>query len=217
MVGEVSSKAVKISKELVEKYVNKGYDIISLVPSCTLMMKQEWPLLLTQNEDVKKLSKSTFELSEYIVKLQKEGMLQKPPKKVENLSVTLHHACHSRAQNFGFKAKEMLSLVEGLEIKSIEKCSGHGGTFGFMKDHRETAIKVGKPVIQRASDSIKSSLDGGSSHLVLSECPLASDHIVDGALDKLKITDDFQTVAKKFSAHPIEVLAKAYGIKDFKN
>jgi glycerol-3-phosphate dehydrogenase subunit C len=102
-----------------------------MVPSCTLMMKQEWPLLLTQNENIKKLSKNVFEISEYIVKLNKEGLLSKPHKKLENFSVTLHHACHSRAQNFGFKAKEMLSLVEGVEIKSIEKCSGHGGPFGI--------------------------------------------------------------------------------------
>ena len=142
LVGEVSKKAVNVSKELVE-YVDKGYAVVSLTPSCTLMIKQEWPLLLSGNEDVKKLSVNTFELSEFLVKLHKENLLPKPTVTLSNVSVTLHHACHSRAQNMGFKAKELLSILQGLKVTSIERCSGHGGTFGFTKSHRHTAVIVG--------------------------------------------------------------------------
>ena len=62
--------------------------------------------------------------------------------------VTLHIACHARAQNMGQKAAEMLRLVaRDAEVNVIERCSGHGGSWGVMKENFETALKVGKPVV----------------------------------------------------------------------
>eukprot|EP01112_Ceratiomyxa_fruticulosa_P003242 TRINITY_DN13606_c0_g1_i1.p1 TRINITY_DN13606_c0_g1~~TRINITY_DN13606_c0_g1_i1.p1 ORF type:complete len:423 (-),score=75.17 TRINITY_DN13606_c0_g1_i1:149-1366(-) len=54
---DVVKRALKISEEL-GKYIDQGYTVVSLTPSCTLMMKQEWPALLPQNDLVKK-TKST--------------------------------------------------------------------------------------------------------------------------------------------------------------
>ena len=118
--------------------------------------------------------------------------------------VTVHIACHARAQNMGQKAAEMLRLIPDTEITVIERCSGHGGSWGIKKGNFETAIKVGRPVARQAMKT-------NAPHVV-SECPLARDHILQG-IERLK--GDTDTV--KSAIHPIELLARAYGLQIFNN
>jgi glycerol-3-phosphate dehydrogenase subunit C len=106
-------------------------------------------------------------------------------------------ACHSRAQNIGAKAAEMLRLIPSLTVQIIERCSGHGGTWGMMQDHFQTAIKVGKPTAKQALTY--------DNPLVLSECPLAAKHILQGMGLQSENTDRCYS-----TMHPIELLAQAY-------
>lgn len=193
----VVKNADKVTKELLP-YVDKGYDIIALVPSCALMVKFEWALLMPENEDVKKLAQATFDLSEYVVDVAKKEGLPEGLKSVD--SITIHLACHARAQNMGPKAAEMLNLIPDTDVKVIERCSGHGGSWGIMKDNFEVALKVGRPVAKAANDQ--------ASGYVASECPLAADHIVQG-MERLN------PEAKDLKSwHPIEIFAKACGVDE---
>ena len=91
-------------------WIAKGYDVIALVPSCALMLKFEWPLILPDDASVATLSKATFDISEYIVDIaKKEGLA--PGMEPMPAPMTVHMACHARAQNMGQKAAEMLRLV----------------------------------------------------------------------------------------------------------
>ena len=58
----------------------------------------------------KRLSRATFDISEYVVDIaRKEGLA--PGLERAAGGVTLHLACHARAQNMGQKAAEMLRLL----------------------------------------------------------------------------------------------------------
>jgi len=116
--------------------------------------------------------------------------------------VTVHIACHARAQNMGQKAAELLRLIPDADLEVIERCSGHGGSWGVMKDNFDTALKVGKPVARKAVEAAKA----GKGYVV-SECPLAAEHILQGME---RIDKDAPRPAK--SDHPIEIFAKAYGL-----
>jgi len=196
-LARVADSAARIAAEL-KSYIEKGYDVIATVPSCALMMKFEWPLIVPDNADVKTLSEATFDITEYVMAIAgKEGL-------AEGLSpldggVTIHIACHARAQNMGQKGAEMLKQIPDTEIKVIERCSGHGGSWGVMKDNFEVGIKVGRPVARQAKEA-------GSAHVV-SECPLARDHILQGM--ERQEADTAQTSAHQ---HPIQLLAQAYGL-----
>ena len=141
-IAAVAKSAKQVAGEL-RTWIEKGYDVIALVPSCALMMKFEWPLILPEDESVKTLSNATFDITEYIVDIaKKEGL-------AEGLSpldggVAVHFACHARAQNMGAKAAEMMRLIPDADVSIIERCSGHGGSWGIKKENFETAIKVGK-------------------------------------------------------------------------
>ncbi|MEX0697844.1 MAG: heterodisulfide reductase-related iron-sulfur binding cluster [Dongiaceae bacterium] len=179
-------------------WIDKGYDVIALVPSCALMLKFEWPLILPGDAAVKRLSDATFDISEYVVDIaRREGLAGG----LEPLGrgVALHVACHARAQNMGQKAAEMLRLIPDADLSVIERCSGHGGSWGVTKQNFPTALKIGKPVARQVSASGKG--------IVASECPLAAVHILQG-LERL----DADGPALDRAPHPIELMARAYGL-----
>jgi Fe-S oxidoreductase len=200
-LAKVDHRAATVSAAL-EPWIDKGYDVVALIPSCALMLKQEWPLIVYKDAPhrpaVEKLSRATFDLSEYIVDIaRKEGLapgLQPVPG-----GVALHIACHARAQNMGQKAAEMLRLIPQADLRVIERCSGHGGSWGILKENFPTAIKVGKPVASQAAKSGKA--------LLASECPLAGAHIAQGME---RVDDAAETPSE--TLHPIEIFARACGL-----
>ena len=191
-LSRVAQNAAKVSKELV-KLIDEGYDIVALTASCGLMLKFEWALVCPDDENVKRVAEATYDIDEYVVDIAKKeglpgGMTPLPE------GVTVHLACHARAQNMGPKAAEMLKLIPETPVDVIERCSGHGGTFGVVKPTHEVGVKVGKPVFRAANTQQRG-------HIV-SDCPLAAQHIV-------AHTD---TPARE-PEHPIQIIARAYQLK----
>jgi glycerol-3-phosphate dehydrogenase subunit C len=190
-LDRVAQNATKVSKELV-KLIDQGYDIVALTASCGLMLKFEWALICPDNPDVKKVAEHSFDIDQYVVDvIKKDGV----PHGMKSLpeGVTVHLACHARAQNMGPKAAEMLKLIPDTPVDVIERCSGHGGTFGVVKPTHEIGVKVGKPVFRAANTQKRG-------HIV-SDCPLAAQHIV-------AHTDTGVTQAE----HPIQIMARAFGL-----
>ena len=196
-IGRVAHAAKKIAAEMVG-WIDKGYDVISPVASCSLMLKFEWPLIEPEDENVKKLSRATFDVSEYLIDISSNEGIAPGLKPIDG-GITLHIACHARAQNMGRKGADMLKLIPNTQVNVIERCSGHGGSWGIMKNNFETALKVGKPV---ARDTAKK-----AARFVVSECLLAQDHILQGVerLDTENPTSNTEQVK-----HPIELMAISY-------
>jgi glycerol-3-phosphate dehydrogenase subunit C len=180
-------------------WVDKGYDVIALTPSCALMLKFEWPLILPKDPDVERLSQATFDLSEYVVDIAKKHGLAPGLEPIEG-GISVHLACHARAQNMGAKAAEMLRLVPETRVAVIERCSGHGGIWGARTENFETAVKVGKPAAQAALKNDTS--------FVASECPLAADHLT----QVMEMTAGDEKPKPARANHPIELFARAYGL-----
>ena len=199
--GDIQStvdQAEKVAKKLLP-WIEQDYDVIALVPSCALMLKFEWPLLAPENEDLKRLAQATFDIPEYIVDIQKKVGLAGGLQPLDS-GISVHLSCHARAQNMGAKAVDMLKLIPDCQVEVIERCAGHGGTWGVMKENFDTALKVGRPVARAALKH--------DSAYVVSECPLAADHIGQG----MQFLDD--AAPKRTTCHPIQLLAKSYGLDD---
>lgn len=195
-IERVAGKARTVAAEL-RPWIDKGYDIVGLVPSCSLMLKFEWPLLEPNDENVARLSRATFDVTEYLVDIARKEGLAPGMMPIEG-GITVHIACHARAQNMGQKAADMLRLLPDTEIKTIERCSGHGGSWGIMKENFEVALKVGRPVAREAT--------ANKTRYVVSECPLAREHIIQG-MERLS---DGRPPAVEALQHPIELIARAY-------
>ena len=179
------------------KYARDGYAILTAIPSCTLMFKQEIPLLMPDNADAKVVQDAMWDPFEYLIARQKDGLL-KTDFKAELGAVSYHIPCHSRVQNVGKKTEEMLKLVPGTTVNTVERCSGHAGTYGVKKEHHKTAMKIGKPVFR--------AMMSNAPKYISSDCQLSGHHIEQG------IREGQFGDAKPELAHPISLIAKAYGL-----
>jgi len=175
--------------------IDRGYDVVAVTPSCALMLKFEWPLIVPADEAVARLADHTFDLLQYIVEIAKRDGLVPVPEMTGK--VALHFACHSRAQNMGAKAIEMLRLIPGAEPSIVERCSGHGGKWGIMAENFDVAQKLARPTVRALAKT--------SPDYVVSECPLAGPHL------KQVMEATGGDAAPDRIGHPIELLAKAYG------
>jgi glycerol-3-phosphate dehydrogenase subunit C len=183
-------------------WIDKGYDIVAPVPSCALMLKFEWPLAVPGDESVAHLAAHTSDITQYIVDIAEteglaDGLTPLPG------GIAVHLACHARAQNMGAKAVDMLKLIPEADLEVIERCSGHGGSWGVKTEFFPVALKVGRPAARKAMQS-------GKAYLA-SECPLAGEHLRQGMQ---RLVDGEDAPAPARSHHPIELFARAYGLVD---
>ena len=170
----------------------EGYAILTAIPSCTLMFKQELPLMFPLDDDVQAVRAAMFDPFEYLVLRGKEGLLKTDFK--ERLGkVSYHIPCHSRVQNVGQKTREMLALVPGTEINTVERCCGHDGTWGVKREFFDQSMKIGRPVFKLMAST--------DPDYISSDCPIAGRHIQQGM---------GETRARK--EHPLALLRIAYGL-----
>ncbi|MBO6834805.1 MAG: glycerol-3-phosphate dehydrogenase [Alphaproteobacteria bacterium] len=203
-IGTVAGKAKNVAKTL-KPYIDKGYGVIALVPSCALMLKFEWPLIAPDDPDVKALAEASHDISEYVVALSKKTGLAEGMQPLDG-PIAIHISCHARAQNMGQKGAELARLIPDTRIAAVERCSGHGGSWGVMKDNFDVGMKVGKPVFKQMQAK-------GKAKFIASECPLAGLHIQQG-IDRNPEDpgEGAERVKPELAAHPIVLLAKSYGL-----
>ncbi len=177
------------------KLAKEGYAILTPVPSCTLMYKQELPLMFPQCADTQLVKEAMWDPFEYFVVRNRDGLLKTDFS--ESLGhVSYHIPCHSRVQNVGRKTAEMLQLVPDTKINVVERCSGHAGTFGVKKEFHAMSMKIGKPVFKAMAND--------EPRYISSDCQLAGHHIEQGM--------DEAGLPHAEMAHPLSLLRKAYGI-----
>jgi Fe-S oxidoreductase len=173
------------------KLVDDGWDIVAPVPSCGLMFRQELPLLFPNDPEVKKVANAIFDPFEYLMIRHKEGKLNTDFNQSLG-KVAYHAACHQRVQNFGSKTRDMLGLVPDTEVTTIERCSGHDGTYAVKSEFHEKSMKIARPVVNRVKQA---EVDHYGS-----DCAMAGHQIENGLRDGSK------------PQHPISLIRKAYGI-----
>ena len=184
------AKAKAINIPVLAAWVDKGYDIVTPIPSCTLMYKQELPLMFPDDPDVQKVRDAMFDPFEYLMLRHKDGKLKTDF--AESLgSVSYQVPCHLRVQNIGLKTRDTLQLVPDTTVEAIERCSGHDGTYAVKKEFHETSKKIARPVVNKVKQS--------DARYFVSDCPMAADQITQDL-------DDYD------AGHPMSLLRKAYGI-----
>ena len=100
--------------------------------------------------------------------------------------------CHLKVQSIGLKTRDILEMIPETKVTSIERCSGHDGTYGVKKEFRQSSVKIGKPVAQK--------LDQQNYDQFTSDCPMAGAQI-----------ESISTSEVSY-AHPMTLLRRAYEI-----
>ncbi len=195
-LGDLSSVSDLKNKNIpgMAELAREGYAILTPIPSCTLMFKQELPLMFPEDADVQAVKEAMFDPFEYFVLRAKDGLLKKDFK-AKLGKVSYHIPCHSRVQNVGQKTREMLQMIPDTTVTTVERCAGHDGTWGVKKEYFDNSMKIGRPVFR--------ALAAADPDYVSSDCPIAARHLMQG------MGEDAKQVQK---AHPLSLLRKAYGI-----
>ncbi len=118
------------------RYAREGFAILTAIPSCTLMFKQELPLMFPDDADVKAVQEAMFDPFEYLSRAIATAF-SRPTSRQPLGKVSYHVPCHGRVQKIGRKTEEMLKLIGktvAVELTTVERCSGHAGTYGVKTE-----------------------------------------------------------------------------------
>jgi Fe-S oxidoreductase len=189
---EAVSRLKAINIPVLAQLARAGYAIMTAVPSCTLMFKKELPLMFPDEPDVIAVAKAMFDPFEYLVLRYKDQLLRTDF--TQSLGkVSYHVPCHLRVQNIGQKTREFLEKIPDTVVTTIERCSGHDGTWGVKSEYFEHSMKIGRPVFRQMAEA--------APDYISSDCAIAARHIEQG-MGKA-------TAAKQ---HPLTLVRMAYGL-----
>jgi Fe-S oxidoreductase len=186
-------KAARANMASLRPWLEAGYDVVSPIPSCSLMLKREYPYLVP-GEETSRLADRTSDVCEYLMRLKRAGTLatdfsRKPGR------VAYQIPCHLRDQNIGFKSRDLMELA-GAQVEVIERCSGHDGTWGAKTEFFNLSMAIaGKAVREIAKIP---------SDVVASDCPLAA----------LQLDQAGASGHARYgrTVHPIQIVRDAYGL-----
>jgi Fe-S oxidoreductase len=167
--------------------VRQGRDIVVPGPTCSYMLKQEYPWL-DGSEDAQLVAAHTRDLFEYLAELHARGRLDTAfPNAPGRIAYQL--PCHLKAQNMGTRSADVLRLT-GAPVEVIDRCSAVDGTWGMKKEYFELSLKVAAPLFR--------DVEQAKPERVATDCPLAALQIHQGT--------------GRTARHPIQILAEAYGL-----
>lgn len=183
------------------RLAREGYAILAAIPSCTLMFSKELPLLFPGDADVLAVSAAMWDPFDYLVARNRDGLLEREfPRPLG--AVAYHVPCHGRVQNLGRKTEEVLNWIPQTTVTTVERCSGHAGTWGVKRQFHAMAMKIGTPVFR--------SMAAARPDFISSDCQLAGHHIQQGIGQSAP--QDPPSPQPEL-AHPITLVRMAYGIE----
>jgi Fe-S oxidoreductase len=185
-------EAAKQNVASLSVHMNEGRKIIATNPSCSQMIRVEYPRLLGTDE-AKKLAAQTMDPMEFLAGLASRGKLKKDFKSGAG-NISYHMPCHLRAQNVGYKTRDVLALLPDTTVKVVEECSGHDGTWAMKKENFKQSLKWGSRAFSAmAADNPK---------VTCSDCPLAAIQIEQG--NGRRPLNPMQILAKSYRGEPID-------------
>ncbi len=172
-------------------HVEAGSKVVALNPTCSMMMRREYPELL-EGEDrarAERLAEAIAEAGEFLWSLRKEERFCTDVKSTPDAEGFAYHApCHLRAQRVGFKGRDVIRKVLGIKPRMVMECCGHDGTYAMTVEGFEPSIRIGK----KAFDGMQEA----DQPIWVTDCPLAA--------------IQFEQHAGAKPMHPMTVLARAY-------
>lgn len=185
-----AARKIRVNVEVFAPWVAQGYAVVIPSPSCSLMVREEFPQLVAEPRCAQ-LAARSHDLDEYLYRIAREGRLKRDFQRRFG-RVQYHVPCHIRVQNIGIRGRDLLGLVAD-EVTAVQECSGHDGTWSMQTAHFEESLRWG----QKAFDGMRATEAGEPCALACSDCRLAALHLEQGA--------------GRRTVHPVVALAHAYG------
>lgn len=187
--GDLESARAKAEANVksLRPHLDSGYEVVALMPTCSLMFKKEYPFLLGEAADP--LSSRTLDICEYLMRQHDRGQLATDFRQSMG-RIAYQIPCHLRDQNIGYRSRDLMRLIPETQVEVIERCSAHDGSWGVKTEHYDASLKTALPLLREMKET--------RAELFSTDCPLAGLQIEEGT--------------GRRPLHPIQVFRKAYGI-----
>ena len=176
-----------------------GGDIVVPEPTCGYVLKKDYVDYVDPEHkaDAELVAEHSYDAAEYLVKVHKADDTELDTEFTGEVpeQITYHTACHLRAQNIGFKSRDLMKLT-GAKVKLVQQCSGIDGLWGFRDGNEEIAL----PIAKKLADQIGKAGGGEPGNVISGDCSLANTAI--------------EEQTGNAPMHPLSVVARAYGISD---
>jgi Fe-S oxidoreductase len=175
-------------------YVERGYTIAVINPTCSLMMRQEYTELLRgadggkRDESSRKVAAAVRDVSEFLYELRQAGEFKEDFLSTPGGPVAYHAPCHLRMQNIGFRGRDLMRRIPGVQPKLVAECCGHDGTWAMKREFFDLSLVNGRKAFEGMNET--------GAEVWTTDCPLAA--------------VQFEQACGKKALHPLEVLARAY-------
>jgi glycerol-3-phosphate dehydrogenase subunit C len=166
--------------------VREGLEVVVPGPTCSYQLKHEFPAML-DSDDARLVAEHTLDLGEYVFKIAAAKDLDRDFKNKMG-RIAYHLPCHLKAQNIGFRSKQILGLVAD-EVVMVDACSGVDGTWGMKARYYEKSLKI--------CADLMTSIEAADPDHIATDCPLSA----------LRIKER----TGREAVHPIVLLRDAYG------
>ncbi|WP_459816920.1 heterodisulfide reductase-related iron-sulfur binding cluster [Geotalea toluenoxydans] len=135
------------------------------------------------------LADALCDAGEYLAHLHAEGRLDTFFNTI-NERMVYYAPCHQREQKIGTPYLDLLALIPGLSLESLEEtdCCGMGGNFGFKTHFHEKSLAIGKPLMLKIRQH--------APQAIITDC--------------LSCRLQFNHALPYPVFHPMEILARAY-------
>ncbi len=187
-------KRAKHNLNLLTPFVSKGAKVITLNPTCSMMMRRDYPELVAPEDKPRALALSAAirDPGEFLWEMRKEERFVSSPKSLPT-SLSYHAPCHLRAQAIGFRSRDVLRKIGVKNIGLVDECCGHDGTYAMKVEGYGPSQRIGK----KSFDGMKRN----KATVWATDCPLAA--------------IQFQQHAGVKPMHPMSILAQAYRGESF--
>jgi len=186
--------AIKAAKENISRligHVAQGRTVVATNPTCSQMIRVEYPRMLGSDE-AKTVASQTMDPMEFLARLAAQGKLKRDFKTGAG-EISYHIPCHLRAQNIGYKTRDVLEMLPETKVRVVEECSGHDGTWAMKRENFEQSLKWGN----RAFNAMAA----GNPSVTCSDCPLAAIQIEQG--NGRRPLNPMQILARSYRGEPI--------------
>ncbi|MCC7075730.1 MAG: 4Fe-4S dicluster domain-containing protein [Acidimicrobiia bacterium] len=190
--GDIRSFREKAERNVADLLpeVRAGRLIVVPEPTCNYTLRKEYPHYLDTDE-AREVGAAVVDPAEYLLRLRRaEGIAEDFTSPLGQ--VAYHAACHLRAQQQGYKGRDVLQLVPDTQVKMIEGCAGIDGTWGYHKANYDMARAVAGPTADKMR-AVEADLHVG-------DCTLADQALVEEGVER--------------PLHSMQALARAYGLEE---
>jgi FAD/FMN-containing dehydrogenase/Fe-S oxidoreductase len=165
LVDDAKREAQRVVTAL-SPHVDRGAAIVGLEPSCLLSLRDEF-LVMGLGKSADRLSNGAYLFEEFLAREHDAGRLRLPLAALPQTRALLHGHCHQKAFGAVTPALNVLRLIPGLTVETIEtSCCGMAGNFGFAAAHYDVSVRMAElallPAVRAAPPDTLLVADGTS-------------------------------------------------------